>query len=293
MRHRMGLRPIVLAIALVASLFAGIAPAQALDERVPDGRQTNYTSEIAAQYWHDLGRDPDPGWSVYTNMAAENCRRGVNNAAYSIANSGEAAARWRNSNDRAGMLFAGLLNRPPSSNDVAAYSRHIRLRGLGWTTMNIMSSLEYGYRVERICATTRVTTPSTSYAFARVMGPGEAHEFAATMAHYALNLGTVCAFSQATKAALSRIGKKPITIPTAAAKIVSVLSKKRTKQLCAAALEYAKVAFEIDRLDDHGAVWVDLWVGNKGVSPNNYDLQRFAYRIGPSPAQFKTYSGRA
>lgn len=132
--------------------FAVGAPAHAASPRSADA-----VGEIVAYYEHFLGRAPDSsGMNNYLLGAYADCRKGVTDAAWAMANSGEAHA-FLNGNDRkTNAIYAGLLNRAPDDKGWRDQKAALD-SGTSWDqiTRNVLSEPEFQARLDGLCRDAR------------------------------------------------------------------------------------------------------------------------------------------
>jgi hypothetical protein len=119
----------------------------------PAPRTADAVGEVIAYYQQFLGRTPDSsGLNHYLLGAYADCRKGVTDAAWSMANSGEAHA-FLNANDRkTNAIYAGFLNRQPD--DKGWHDQKAGLdNGTSWDQIsrNVLSSPEYQARLDSVC----------------------------------------------------------------------------------------------------------------------------------------------
>lgn len=120
-------------------------------------RTADAVGEIVAYYEHFLGRGVDgSGLNHYLLGAYADCRKGVTDAAWAMANSGEAHA-FLNANDRkANAIYAGFLNRAPDDKGWRDQKAALD-NGTSWDqiTRNVLSEPEYQARLDSVCRNAR------------------------------------------------------------------------------------------------------------------------------------------
>lgn len=254
------------------------------------------SDEMVRMYSEFLGREPDSsGLAQYQQFVDQDCRWGIQSAAFKIANSDEAHDKGRNN---AETLYRALLDREPDSKGEATYAGALGARGLRWSVAAMMASSEYRNRLERICAGQDSTQG--------VMMPNdEAADYADELYRHSGNLLKVCGVLTAVRK-LDKLAKSKKPAATAVgvdAYITNQVIKFAGVDLggCKAAVAMMRAGIEVDRIRTGHSEFADPG----GVNPVFFQQEvrerrvlivftstDFDIRIGPNPTEWKPFSAR-
>jgi len=288
------LRSRILALLLAVFMTAGfVVVAVPGTASAGDGRSATPEGEIRAQYIHSLDRQPDQGgYDNYMWFVREDCRWGIMDASFKIANSAEAHQRWHdNPQDLAGMLYASLLDRAPDPGGLQTYTEAIRTRGLEWATASMLASPEYETRLGSLCAG-RQSSSATMFTWE------EAQAFVDNeILPRAKDLAIVCGATHGTMVSLGALkgsGNFAVSFVGMSAWLAnqfnSMFSIDRT---CGAVAQYLLAARRINQItlqgDRYNPVFIQAESGQHRWLTTVFD--DFTLRIGPDPTHWDPYSG--
>lgn len=283
------------AIAIVA-LFGLVAVGVAVPVTAEAaGREPTVRAEIRAQYVHDWDIQPtDEQVDLHANndLVRDHCAWGVIETSYKLATSIEARNRWNNnSQDLAGMLYAGLLDRAPDPGGLITHTNDIRDRGLEWTVRSVMGSEEYRDRIRRICG-------DDSVARGAMYTHGAAKDFAWNeLMQKSLNLGASCGVMIKVKDIMG-IHKNPKDNKAAWVMVAGELTNGLWDEIdgtCAAAVTYVKAAIRIWQIVEEGPgdnpVFIQYDTHHSWLTLRQ--VKYFTLRVGPDPTHWDKFDGKA
>lgn len=290
-RHRLVSRLLggLTAVALLLGLSM-LAPASAL---AADGRAVSAEGEIRALYQHGLGRAASSAdvQHYMRGVADLGCVRGVVDASYQIMSSREADNRWRTSQDQAGSLYAGLLNRAPDAGGLRTVTTNISRRGLEWSTGEMMGSREYRERLARICGTPVGQLRGAMYNWETAANFAE-HQ----LIEAAYSTGASCAFMKGVKKATGlRNNAQGVRAFVGSVGEITNRIHGRLENSCGAALEFLKAAVKIFQVanpmqNQYNPVFIDIDEHRSWVTAGM--VRYFTYQIGPDPTSWAEYEGK-
>lgn len=270
-----------------------------MNGNVPDNRAATPLGEVTAQYWHGLNRDPDQaGLNGYMSWAGKDCRWGVMDDSFKIDTSAEAVSVWHNNPQTlAGMLYASLLNRPPDSAGLTAYTNGIRAHGLRWAAASMEASPEYRSRLAALC-NGRASSDAGMLQPAAAVKTGVAGylSVAATLAVACkVNDFTTESLKSADEAADDTPAAEEVETVNSAASLALTLaggdeSCKAAKQLLFAAAKIVSIAYPLDGPPSPVFIEQDLSSHWKLSHPLSVQWCEGAIRVGPDPSDWTQYS---
>jgi hypothetical protein len=288
------LRSRVLALLLAVLMTTGFvvvgAPSTA---SAGDGRAAFPEGEIAAQYIHSLDRQPDQaGFDSYMRFVNQDCRWGIMDASFKIANSAEAHQRWRdNPQDLAGMLYASLLDRQPDPGGLQTYTDAIRTRGLEWATASMLASPEYNTRLNALCAG-RQSSSATMFTWEQAQAFVDNE-----ILPRAKDLAVVCGATHGTMVSLGALkgsGNFAVSFVGMSAWLANQFNSMFSIDgTCGAVAQYLLAARRINQItlqgDRYNPVFIQAESGHHRWLTTVFD--DFTLRIGPEPTHWDPYKG--